>query len=230
MKVELVTKTIGANAYEKLDSEEIIAAIARHGVVKEDNGKLIRYLMDHRHWSPLEFIDFSFKITTKRVISIQAFRHRSLSAQERSTRYDETLGYEPIEIRLEHPTNRQSSTDIVGELFDSGAVTQRVNTTETQAKAMQAANQALGDILKAYHAMIDAGIAKECARDILPLATTTHIHLKGNLRNLLSFLNVRCDHHAQKDIQEIAQAIGEVLEIELPNVMSRIDWRNGMFM
>ena len=231
MKCELVTKTVGVNSYENLTAEEITAAIARHGVIKDDKGKLIKYLMDKLHWSPLQFINFTFKIRTKRVISTQIFRHTSLSVQERSTRYDETLGFEDIEFRLEHPTNRQSSTDVVGTILSDGGVFKiGTITTEVQFEAILKARKSLTDIMIAYDDLIAAGIAKECARDILPLATTTDIHINGNLRSLLAFLNVRCDKGAQKDIQEIATCIGEELEKELPNVFARIDWRNGMFM
>ena len=74
------------------------------------------------------------------------------------------------------------------------------------------------------------GVAKECARDILPLCTKTTIHITGTLRDLLGFLNTRCDVHAQFEIRDIATRIGEELEKELPEIMSTIDWRNGMFM
>src|SRR5690606_40719721 len=98
------------NSYKELNNEEIIAAIARHGNIKEDNGRLVKYLMDHKHWSPLQHISFGFKIETRRSISAQIFRHRSLNGQEWSLRYSEPLGFEDIDLRREHPTNRQSST------------------------------------------------------------------------------------------------------------------------
>ena len=79
-----------------------------------------------------------------------------------------------------------------------------------------------------YNELIEAGVAKECARDILPLCTKTTIHITGTLRDLLGFLNVRCDDHAQKEIQIIATQMGELLEKELPNVFEGMDWRNGL--
>lgn len=230
MKANLVSKTIGVGDYANLTDEEIITAVARHGIIKEDNGELVKYLMDNAHWSPLQFVDFTFKIVTKRSISAQIFRHRSLEHQERSTRYDKTIGFEPIEFRLEHPTNRQSSTEVVGMIESKRMAAIYSNASDEQRTAIKAANNALKEVMQAYQMLIDSGIAKECARDILPLATTTHIHIKGNLRSLLSFLNVRLDSHAQKDIQEIAQCIGEALEQHMPNVMGAINWRNGMFM
>ena len=86
------------------------------------------------------------------------------------------------------------------------------------------------DIENLYKELIDAGVAKECARDILPLCTKTTIHITGTLRDLLGFLNTRCDVHAQLEIRDIATRIGEELEKELPEIMSTIDWRNGLFM
>ena len=112
MNVELVTKTVGVGKYESLNSEEIIAAIARHGVIKEDNGKLVKYLMDVSHWSPLDMINFTFEVETSRDIGRQMLRHQSIKFQEHSTRYSSRIKFEEIELRKEHPTNRQSSTEV----------------------------------------------------------------------------------------------------------------------
>lgn len=216
--VELISKTVGKGPYENLNDEEIIAAIARHSTIKDDNGRLVKYLMDNKHWSPLMHISYGFKIQTRRSISAQIFRHYSLSAQEWSLRYSEPIGFETIELRREHPTNRQSSVETFSPILPGG----------------KDANSAIGDLLtntmNLYSQLIDAGVAKECARDILPLCTKTIVHITGSLRNLLSFLNVRMDHHAQKEIREIAYEIGLCLEEELPNVMGRINWREGMFL
>lgn len=223
-KVELISKTVGVGRYAELTNEEIIAAIARHGTIKEDNGKLVKYLMDHSHWSPLQHVSFGFKIETRRSISAQIFRHRSLEGQEWSLRYSEPLGFEEIDLRREHPTNRQSSTESFDPILlknEDGDVLMTGN---------KLVSEALEYIEDVYNTLIEAGVAKECARDILPLATKTTIHITGNLRNLLGFLNVRMDEHAQKEIKDIAQEIGLALENELPNIMSKIDWKNGMFM
>jgi thymidylate synthase (FAD) len=217
MKVELISKTEGVNSYEKLNNNEIIAAIARHGTVKKDGGKLVKYLMDNAHWSPLQHISFGFKIETRRSISAQIFRHRSLNGQEWSLRYAEPLGFEEIDIRREHPTNRQSSM----QSFDP------MNNEELASKAIE---KHLKATTRLYNQLIKDGVAKECARDILPLCTKTTIHITGTLRDLLGFLNVRCDSHAQKEVRDIATRIGEELEKELPDIFKTIDWKNGMFM
>ena len=223
-KIELISKTVGLNSYEKLDNNEIIAAIARHGTVKENGGKLVKYLMCNKHWSPLQHISFGFKIETRRSISAQIFRHRSLNGQEWSLRYAEPLGFEDIELRREHPTNRQSSSEIFDPVLDI------VDYNFGEIKASDRIQKLMYDIENLYKELIESGVAKECARDILPLCTKTTIHITGTLRDLLGFLNVRCDKHAQKEVRDIATRIGEELEKELPEIMSTIDWRNGLFM
>lgn len=217
-KVELISKTVGVNGYVELDNNQIIAAIARHGAIKEDKGKLVKYLMDNKHWSPLQHISFGFKIETRRSISAQIFRHRSLNGQEWSLRYGEPLGFEEIELRKEHPTNRQSSTEVFNPKY--------LDNTNAQ----DLIKSYLDDVEILYNQLINSGVAKECARDILPLCTKTTIHITATLRDLLGFLNVRMDIHSQKEIRDIATRIGEELEKELPEIMSTIDWRNGLFL
>ena len=195
-KVELISKTIGLNSYEKLDNNEIIAAIARHGTVKENGGKLVKYLMCNKHWSPLQHISFGFKIETRRSISAQIFRHRSLNGQEWSLRYAEPLGFEHIELRREHPTNRQSSSEIFDPVLDI------VDYNFGEIKASDRIQKLMYDIENLYKELIESGVAKECARMILPECTQTTLTFNGSLRSWLSSLNVRCDHHAQKEIQE----------------------------
>mgnify|MGYP003619931314 CR=1 FL=1 len=228
-KVELVSKTQGVGKYEGLTSEEIISAIARHGVIKDDSGKLVKYLMDNSHWSPLQHISFGFKIETRRSISAQIFRHRSLNGQEWSLRYAEPLGFEEIELRREHPTNRQSSTEVFNprlELYTYFAG--RADAYDIEANEIINAYLEQGKEL--YNELISKGVAKECARDILPLCTKTTIHITGTLRDLLGFLNVRHTPEAQKEVREITYKIGLALENELPDVMSKINWRDGYFM
>lgn len=223
MKVEIISKTVGLNSYVDLNNEQIIAAIARHGKIKEDNGKLVKYLMDNKHWSPLQHISFGFRIETSRAISAQIFRHRSLNGQEWSQRYSKSTEFEPIEIRKEHPTNRQSST----ELFDPMILSIAYRSNRLASDEIE---YLLSKVSIVYERLLEAGVAKECARMILPMCTKTIIHVTATFRDLLGFLNVRCDEHAQLEVQRIATAIGEALEEEMPNVMGAIDWRNGLFM
>lgn len=226
--VELISKTVGLNSYSKLGDEEIIAAIARHGTVKSNGGKLVKYLMDNKHWSPLQHISFGFKIKTRRSISAQILRHRSLNGQEWSLRYAEPLGFEKIDLRKEHPTNRQSSTDSFDPILNNYVINNFGDIVDD--RASEAIDDALCQIKHLYEKLLEAGVAKECARDILPLCTKTTIHITGTLRDLLGFLNVRCEEHSQKEVRDIANMMGEALEKELPNIFKDIDWRNGLFM
>ncbi len=223
-KVELISKTIGLNSYKELDNNEVIAAIARHGTVKENGGKLVKYLMCNKHWSPLQHISFGFKIETRRSISAQIFRHRSLNGQEWSLRYAEPLGFEKIELRREHPTNRQSSSEIFDPVLDI------VDYNFGEIKASDRIQKLMYDIENLYKELIESGVAKECARDILPLCTKTTIHITGTLRDLLGFLNTRHTSEAQKEIRDIAYEIGLALENEIPEIMQTINWRDGYFM
>jgi thymidylate synthase (FAD) len=230
MKVELVSKTHGVGKYEGLTSEQIVAAVARHGVIKEDNGKLVKYLMDNAHWSPLDMINFTFEIETSRDIGRQILRHQSIKFQEHSTRYSDRVLFEPIELRKEDTVNRQSSTEV----FDPPMVPFLDPWTgEDNGDAFPASvliNEFLQDVEGFYKRLIQAGVAKECARKILPGCLTTTMSANGTLRSWLAFLNVRCDHHAEKEIQIIATQIGEILEKEMSAVFAQIDWRKGMFM
>lgn len=234
MKVELVAKTTGVGKYSDLDSEEIVAAIARHGIIKEDNGKLIKYLMEQKHLSPLDMINFVFEIETSLSIGRQLLRHASIKPQEHSLRYSESLGFEPIELRKQSKSNRQSSTEVFDpilidyelEPYQEEFVRMEVN----RELASKSIDNLLIHIKYVYDKLIEAGVAKECARFVLPNCTTTIMTFNGTLRSWLSLLNVRCDSHAQKECQEIAFAIGNILEIEMPNVFSIIEWEKGYFL
>ena len=218
-KIQLVAKTEGVGKYKGLTSEEIVSAIARHGVIKEDGGKLVKYLMKEHHWSPLDMINFTFEVETSRAIARQWLRHSSIKPQEHSQRYSDRVLFEDIELRREHPTNRQSSMDVFNPL---------IGYSENRASKM--IEEHLENTEKLYKDLIEAGVAKECARMILPECTTTTLTFNGSLRSWLSFLNVRCDHHSQKEIVVLATQVGELLEKEMPNVFTQIEWRKGMFM
>ena len=234
MKVELISKTIGLNSYSGLNDEEHVSAIARHSTIKPDGGKLIKYLIKNKHWSPLQFLSFGFKIETSRAISAQIFRHRSLNAQEWSQRYSKTTEFETAEMRLEHDTKRQSSSEWIGAIIENeGIFVPEIHSCKTkhQMKAISQASEALQNMAEAYNELIESGVAKECARMILPMGTKTTIHISGTLRDLFSFMNVRLDQHAQKEIQDLAKAIGVELKKHLPNVFESLpDWEKGLFL
>ena len=218
-KIQLVAKTEGVGKYKGLTSEEIVSAIARHGVIKEDGGKLVKYLMKEHHWSPLDMINFTFEVETSRAIARQWLRHSSIKPQEHSQRYSDRVLFEDIELRREHPTNRQSSMNVFNPL---------IGYSENRASKM--IEEHLENTEKLYKDLIEAGVAKECARMILPECTTTTLTFNGSLRSWLSFLNVRLNNHSQKEIVVLAEKVLEILKEEMPNVFSEIDTDNGLFM
>lgn len=228
MKLELVAKTEGVGKYKGLTSEEIVSAIARHGIIKEDNGKLIKYLMKEHHWSPLDMINFTFEVETSRAIGRQWLRHSSIRPQEHSQRYSDRVYFENIELRLEDKVNRQSSSESVANVLFSDLEVSGI-TQEWTEFALQGL-ELLKTIEDYYKKGIKLGVAKECMRSWLPECTTSTLTFNGTLRSWLSFLNVRLDHHSQKEILELAKLVGESLELEMPNVFAQIDWKNGMFM
>ena len=232
MKVELVTRSVGTGRYEGMSAGQIIEAVARHGKIKE-YGKLIKFLVDHKHWSPMEHMHYTFRVETSRAISAQIFRHKSLHFQELSQRYDAIQEVEDIEIREQAVKNRQSSTDAFDPdilISDAFYDTEKNEQANLVLKASEVVQDAIKYSLLCYKRLIDNNVAKECARMILPMGSKTVIHITGNVRDLFAFLNVRCDHHAQKEVRDIALAMGEYLALEMPEVMETLNWREGMFM
>ena len=220
--VKIISYSKAPDNIELDNVEDLIAFCARvsnpsNQMNKETNSKLIKYLIKHKHWSPLEMVSACLEIHTTRDIAHQIVRHRSFAFQEFSQRYAPVTTAPVVQdLRLQDHSNRQNSIDSMNE-YDKQVFQLQLQQHYEQSHWL-------------YNQMLDAGVAKECARDILPLATKTTIHITGTLRDLLGFLNVRCDNHAQKEIRLIANLVGENLAKELPNVFKEIDWKNGMFM
>ena len=220
MKVELISKTVGVGAYKDMTQGEILEAVARHGKIKEW-GKLTKYLLREGHYSPLEHMHFGFRIETSRAISAQFARHKSIHFQEFSQRYDQIKAVEEIEIRKAHEKNRQSSSEVFDPYLTGWGWT---------GSASGMIQEVINLSLDVYTALLRAGVAKECARMILPMASTTTIHMTANLRDWLAFLNQRCHVDTQKEAREIALEIGRILEKEAPEIMNFLNWEEGKFM
>ena len=215
-KVELVTKTVGVGIYEGLGEGELVEAVARHGKIKE-YGKLINFLIRKKHWSPLEHVHFTFRIETARDISAQMMRHRSFHWQELSQRYDKIQEFMPVELRKQGETNRQSSEEV----FDPVVF--------MDSKASEVIEDFLSTVKDFYNDLIEIGVARECARRILPMCAKTTVHMTGNLRDFILYLNVRCEEGTQKEHREVALQIGELLENQMPDIFQGVDWRSGNF-
>ena len=167
--------------------------------------RLIRYLIKHQHWSPLEMVDVTIGITTARDIGRQILRHRSFVFQEFSQRYAEvdTDRHCLREARLQDPVNRQSSTLCFDGMLINNWVTQQMFVLEAARKA--------------YDWAIKNGIAKECARVVLPEGLTlTDMHMKGSLRSWIHYLDLRTGNGTQLEHQSLALAIAKAINKLFP--------------
>jgi thymidylate synthase (FAD) len=168
--------------------------------------KLIGYLMKHKHWSPFEMVNACLEITTTRDIARQILRHRSFSFQEFSQRYAVADGYEYAEARLQDDKNRQNSIE--------------VEDRELQRYWNELQIDVLVQAKRSYEAALQAGIAKEVARKVLPEGiTTSKMYMNGTLRSWLHYISVRTDPSTQKEHRIVAEQCKELLAKEFPKVM-----------
>ena len=168
--------------------------------------KLIGYLMKHKHWSPFEMVNACLEITTTRDIARQILRHRSFSFQEFSQRYAVADGYEYAEARLQDNKNRQNSIE--------------VEDRELQRYWNELQIDVLVQAKRSYEAALNAGVAKEVARKVLPEGlTTSKMYMNGTLRSWLHYISVRTDPSTQKEHRIVAEQCKELLAKEFPKVM-----------
>ena len=198
------------------DAEQLIGKIARVSNPKnEDNPnveKLIRYLIKHKHWSPFEMASMCVEIHTTRAISPQILRHRSFSFQEFSQRYaipTDTFATVLPDLRRQDTENRQNSIDDL----PSEVIEFLKSKTDAHFR----------DAVDLYNYMLSRGVAKECARSVLPLNTVTRLYMSGTIRSWLHYIDLRGDNGTQKEHMSIARSIGEILDTELPTI-SRAMW------
>lgn len=165
----------------------------------ETGAKLLAYCIKNGHWSVFEQVDMTVEIKTSRAIAAQILRHRSFSFQEFSQRYADALEIEPVELRKQADKNRQSSTEAI----NNDRLKERVRLFNVEA-------------LIFYKELLKAGVARECARMILPLATSTTLYMKGSVRSWIHYFKVRCDEHTQKEHRLIAEQIQELFNQKFP--------------
>ena len=193
------------------DAQELIAYCARvsnpsNQLNSETSEKLIRYLVRHAHWSPLEMVSACVEITTTRDIARQILRHRSFSFQEFSQRYaDPTrdLKFVTREARLQDPKNRQNSVEVEDQLLQN-------EWYRAQQRVIYAAQ-------REYEWAIKNGIAKEQARAVLPEGLIeSRLYMNGTLRSWIHFIELRSDNVTQKEHQEIARACAQAITAIFP--------------
>ena len=200
------------------DAEKTMAYIARVSNPSNQNNDdfagLLKYCIKHQHWSVFEQSSMTLEIETTRAIAAQILRHRSFTFQEFSQRYADTnLIAEKIPLpalRKQDLKNRQNSTDDLDEFVKQDiemTITAHFNHAE-----------------KLYKRMLEAGVAKECARMVLPLATPTRLYMTGSCRSWVHYINLRSAHGTQKEHMDIAEACREVFTEQFPIVSKALDW------
>jgi len=167
--------------------------------------KLLKYLMEHQHWSPFEMVSLTMEIKTTRDISRQILRHRSFSFQEFSQRYAEATEFEDRECRLQDEKNRQNSIET-----DNQDILEWWDTV--QRNVIWAANNRYTEALK-------KGIAKEQARALLPEGLTgTTLYMAGTLRSWIHYCQLRSAHGTQKEHMQIAQECWKIISENFPDI------------
>ena len=214
MHVRLVSHSQPTLEYRNLgitDAQELVAYCARvsnpaNQFNTETSEKLIRYLVRHQHWSPLEMVSACCEITTTRDIARQILRHRSFSFQEFSQRYadpTQELDFVLREARLQDPSNRQNSIDTQDDLL--------------QIEWERAQKRVLFAVRDAYAWAIKNGIAKEQARAVLPEGLTeSRLYMNGTLRSWIHFIELRSANGTQREHQEVARACAQVIAAIFP--------------
>ena len=199
------------------DAEQTMAYIARvSNPSNQDNEKysgLLKYCIKHNHWSVFEQSSMSLEIETSRAIAAQILRHRSFTFQEFSQRYaaSTALGdFDLPELRRQDTKNRQNSTnDLEPELIEK---------FEKQMITLFSSSKSL------YEQMLSQGVAKECARMVLPLCTPTRIYMTGSCRSWVHYINLRSAHGTQKEHMQIAEQCRKIFIEQFPNVSEALEW------
>ena len=191
------------------DAEQLIAYMARvSNPDNQDNPKserLIKYLIKHKHWSPFEMVNMCVQIETTRSVAAQILRHRSFSFQEFSQRYAEVDKHALLpQLRRQDDKNRQNSIDDL-EVYTVKDFMIKINSLFELSESL-------------YKEMLQAGVAKECARDILPLSTPTKLYMNGTLRSWLHYCDLRCANGTQYEHKLIADQVKGLIEQEFPTI------------
>ena len=199
------------------DAEKTMAYIARvSNPSNQDNENfagLLRYCIKHQHWSVFEQSSMTLEIETTRGLAAQILRHRSFTFQEFSQRYADSnlLGeIELPELRRQDTKNRQNSIDDLDPAI--------VEKLEKQMNTLFSSSLAL------YNQMLESGVAKECARFVLPLATPTRLYMTGSCRSWVHYINLRSAHGTQKEHMQIAEACRKVFTEQFPSVSEALEW------
>jgi len=202
------------------DAEKLMAYCARvsnpNNQDNENYAKLLAYCINHQHWSIFEQAFMTVEINTTRGLAAQILRHRSFTFQEFSQRYaDATLLSEDIpmfELRRQDNKNRQNSIDDIS--------------NETKVKWNTQIREHFSKAKAIYDGMIADGIAKECARFVLPLATPTRLYMSGSVRSFIHWIQLRSAHGTQKEHMLIVEETKRIFSEQFPTVSEALGWNN----
>ena len=199
------------------DAEKTMAYIARvSNPSNQDNENfsgLLKYCIKHQHWSVFEQSSMTLEINTTRAIAAQILRHRSFTYQEFSQRYADAKLLETIdrpELRRQDDKNRQNSIDDLDK--------------EVVEKLNKQMNTLFSSAFSLYNQMLKLGVAKECARMVLPLATPTRIYMTGSCRSWVHYINLRSAHGTQKEHMDIANDCKKIFIEQFPAVSKALEW------
>lgn len=218
-QVKLISITQGAGELINKNAQEVISYIAR---VSNPNNQLnfdtaaglLRYCINHEHWSIFEHAYMTLEINTTRGIAAQILRHRSFTFQEFSQRYADTnlLSERPQipNLRRQDTKNRQNSIDDFGDYVKLGMQSEISEYFEKGQKL--------------YNRLLEKGVAKECARFVLPLATPTRIYMTGSCRSWIHYISLRSANGTQKEHMDIAESCKEVFKQEFSTVAEALEW------
>jgi thymidylate synthase (FAD) len=200
---------------DNLTAEDLITYCARvsnpsNQLNTETSPKLLNYLIQHKHWSPFEMISMTIEIKTSRAIAAQILRHRSFSFQEFSQRYAAATKLEPIELRKQGKTNRQVGDEPL-EISEHIEIFDKIDKLQDESITL-------------YEELISKGIAKESARMILPLNTSTTMYMSGTIRSWIHYIDLRANEDTQKEHRVIAQEIKNIFIKEFPNTSKGLGW------
>lgn len=212
MQVKLISYTKPHNLDNIKNTQDLVAYCARvsnptNQMNTETNDRLINYLINHQHWSPLEMVNVCLEIETTRDIARQILRHRSFSFQEFSQRYAEVnLDWQTREARLQDKKNRQNSIETDDQKLE--------HLWELYQETVQIHAE------KAYKWAIENGVAKEQARVVLPEGMTpSRLYMNGSLRSWVHYIQLRTEKGTQKEHREVANACAKAIEEVFPMIM-----------
>ena len=200
------------------DAEQHMAYVARVSNPKNQGNEkfagLLKYCIQHGHWSVFEQAFMTVEINTTRGLAAQILRHRSFTFQEFSQRYADTNLLDSMiavpDLRSQDSKNRQNSNDDIPQ--------------EKKEEYQALIARHFSDAMSLYNSLLQEGVAKECARFVLPLATPTRIYMTGSCRSWIHYINLRSAHGTQKEHMDVAEGVRKIFSEQFPTVAEALEW------